>query len=593
MDIDQWVESLNQAHPPSEFPVLIARPNATQKHRRGSRRSSLLEPFIERKHRVNERRPVASIGLSDPETSYATSTSASSSSSSSSSTPSSLSSDRKYQRRPRHRTKADKYISKPRSKPRSQQQEKKKKEKRKQKRKSKHTERHKHRSAAVTGVVQNSHAKNVLNHRLTLGASSKVGLYTKGRSSGPTRGKGLPDLVFSELKFLQKPELTTKEEPDPVSKNYKKKNEKQHKKRPRELSEDEISRYFGTEPHNDKTDDEPALSRVDASKIPTASPHALNLPEKPFLGFGSRNTYPLTTSYYSWSESDIASSPRVRHFGPDYEPLTVGQLQGERVEKLKGNPPMGEAAIEPLLAEHVTIELHNSGHESVPQLVEKTGQATRPTADSHFHHTTSVEATPTCVSNKHSETAATVTSHERKAISRTKLPEDEQPRHFTSQQAEIADNLAIKHHTDPWEELLKACEVAARPSIPNCHDEVSSRPALPAFQNYTDLDLWREDDYHSFQHGYTEETPRIDEHIYRDHSNAVEYGRDGLSYGLGEDNIPESLDTNNDYGSALEDEESWDEDGMKIQDATLNYRPQDFGAVDELATFWQPHKSYY
>ncbi|KAI5258758.1 hypothetical protein E4T42_00373 [Aureobasidium subglaciale] len=366
------------------------------------------------------------------------------------------------------------------------------------------------------------------------------------------------------MKFLLKPELTTKDEPDPVSKSYKKKNEKQHKKRPRELFEEEISRYFGTELHNDKTDDEPTLSRVDASKIPTASPRALHLPEKPFLGFGSRNTHPPTTSYYSWSESDIASSPRVRHFGPDHEPLTVGQLQGERVEKLKGNPSMGEAAIEPLLAEEVTIELHDSGHESVPQLVEKTGQAIRPTADLHFHHTASVEATPTFVPNKHSKTAATVTSHERKAIPRTKLPEDEQPRHFTSQQAEIADDLAIKHHTDPWEELLKAY-----------------------------LDLWREDDHHSFQHGDTDETPRIDEHIYRDRSDAVKYGRDGLSFGLGEDNISESLDTNNDYDSALEDEESWDEDGMKIQDATLNHRPQDFGAVDELATFWQPHNLYY
>ncbi|KAI5210514.1 hypothetical protein E4T39_00164 [Aureobasidium subglaciale] len=183
MDIDQWIESLSQAHPPSESPLVIARPNATQKHRSSPRRSSLLEPFIEKKHHIDERRPVTPIGLSDPETSNATSTSAASFSSS---TSSSSSSDRKYQRRPRHHTKADKYTSKSQPKPQTRKKEK----RRKQERKLKRTKRHKHNSEAITGVVQSFHAKNVPNHRLTLGPSAKVGLYTKGRSSGPTRGKG-------------------------------------------------------------------------------------------------------------------------------------------------------------------------------------------------------------------------------------------------------------------------------------------------------------------------------------------------------------------------------------------------------------------
>ncbi|KAI5210655.1 hypothetical protein E4T39_00163 [Aureobasidium subglaciale] len=396
------------------------------------------------------------------------------------------------------------------------------------------------------------------------------------------------------MKFLQ-----TKEESDPVSKKNKK---KQHKKRPRELSEEKISRYFGTEPRNDKTGDEPTLSRVGAlavrPNVTTASPRALHLPEKPYLGFGSRNTRPLTTSYYSWSESGVASSPRARHFGPDLEPLTVGQLQGEQVEKLKETPSMGEAAIEPLLAEQVTIEIHHNGHES------KTGQATRPIADSHFRQTTSVEATPICVSNKHSKSTTTTTSHEGKThrgkgtkpanTLGTNLLEEERPRRFTSQQAEIADDLAVKDHTDPWQELLKDCEVAARPSIPNYRDEVLSRYTLPAFQDYTDLDLWRADDYDFFEHNHPDEPPLVlvDDHICWDRPDAVEYGREGLFFELGEDNVPESLNTNNDYDSALEDEENWCKNGMELQDATLDYQPPDFDAVNELATFWQPHNLY-
>lgn len=200
MDINQWIDGLEQAKPPNESPLSRDQPHATRKRRRGSKTSSLLEPFANRESRgIKNEQPVVSLSSSSSEISDATSQSTSSLSSS----PSSSSSDKKYQRRPRHHTKADKYHLK--SKTKSQPKKTRKKEKEK---KPKHASRKKHKREATTGLVQTFKAKNVPKDRLTvlsrlyllfmtiaeictqLDPVTKLGLYTKGRSSVPTRGKG-------------------------------------------------------------------------------------------------------------------------------------------------------------------------------------------------------------------------------------------------------------------------------------------------------------------------------------------------------------------------------------------------------------------
>jgi hypothetical protein len=162
MDINQWIESLEQANPPSKPPLSDDQPHATRKRRRGSGTSSLLEPFVNRERRdIKDRQPVVSVSSSSSNPSDATPASTSSASSA----PSISSSSERYQRRPRHRTNADKYHLKPKSK--SQSRKKKKKEKEKEK-KSKHARRKKRKSKAVTGLVQTFQAKNVPKDRLTV-----------------------------------------------------------------------------------------------------------------------------------------------------------------------------------------------------------------------------------------------------------------------------------------------------------------------------------------------------------------------------------------------------------------------------------------
>ena len=159
MDINQWIEGLEHANPPSEAP-LSGHQIQSRKRRRGSKTSSLLEPFANREiGAVNDRKTIISVGSSSPETSDAASTSTSSLSSSSSSS----SSDKKYQRRPRHHTKADKYYLKSNTKSRPKKGRKKEKGK-----KPKHSRRKKHKSEAITGLVQTFKAKNVPKDRLTV-----------------------------------------------------------------------------------------------------------------------------------------------------------------------------------------------------------------------------------------------------------------------------------------------------------------------------------------------------------------------------------------------------------------------------------------
>jgi hypothetical protein len=161
MNIDQWIESLEHANPPSESPLSVDQPHALRKRGRGSGKSSLLEPFTNGERRdINDGQPVISVGPSSSGTSNATSTSTSSFSSSSSSS----SSNNKYQKRPRHHTKAAKYHLKSKSKSKPKTRKKKKGKEKKQK----HDSRKKHKSKPVTGLVQTFQAKNVPKDRLTV-----------------------------------------------------------------------------------------------------------------------------------------------------------------------------------------------------------------------------------------------------------------------------------------------------------------------------------------------------------------------------------------------------------------------------------------
>ncbi|KAF2204474.1 hypothetical protein GQ43DRAFT_161168 [Delitschia confertaspora ATCC 74209] len=224
----------------------------------------------------------------------------------------------RYARRPRRKTRLERYEPK-----RKTDKElgrhihgKEKEEIRKSKCKSRHKSEKK-----GTGNFQSFHAKNVPKDRLTLRRRENLGLFNKGKASSPPRRRGLPDLVFSEMKFLQK----HTDEPEAQSQQGTK--VKRRKKDHLKAKQEEISAYF--------TASRPVLAKKDANNpsnpqppVPSISPAAdlyrqrhssilvdnpilsVELPEKSsYLGFGSRGPRHESGSYISWSESVRAPSP--------------------------------------------------------------------------------------------------------------------------------------------------------------------------------------------------------------------------------------------------------------------------------------------
>ncbi|KAF3033595.1 hypothetical protein E8E11_000839 [Didymella keratinophila] len=181
-------------------------------------------------------------------------------SSSGGSTGSSTGSQR-YARQPRRKTRADKYdVGAKKAKVQNEDQRpSRKSESKKSKRKSRRRKDEK----THNGIGQEFQAKNVSKERLTLKPSEKIGLFSKSRTSTSIKGRGLPDLVFSEMKFLRNNDGRkdhTTQAPD-----AKKKRKKDHARN----KEEDISAFFTTAP--------PALADTDAnaqakSRRPTGVP---------------------------------------------------------------------------------------------------------------------------------------------------------------------------------------------------------------------------------------------------------------------------------------------------------------------------------
>ncbi|KAI8940238.1 hypothetical protein NX059_003941 [Plenodomus lindquistii] len=223
----------------------------------------------------------------------------------------------RYARRPRRKTRPDRYE--PSSKAadgRAKHVHRNRKDESKQTRcKSKHKK-----GDNVGGSIGHDfHAKNVSGDRLTLKPREQSGIFNKGRTSMAVKGRGLPDLVFSEMKFLQKHDEPTNLPQRPEA--TKKKRKKDHVR----SKEGEISAYF--------TNVRPALAEKDQNlpdhqrrrgKDPSSVSVHRELEQRlmddtvvstveaadkaSYLGFGSRGPRHESTSYVTWSESIRAHS---------------------------------------------------------------------------------------------------------------------------------------------------------------------------------------------------------------------------------------------------------------------------------------------
>ncbi|EUC36682.1 hypothetical protein COCCADRAFT_2333 [Bipolaris zeicola 26-R-13] len=290
MDVLKWLEETEQ-HP---VPQDACKPKSKSKRlpRRAKSDSSLLEPLplqdspVQQRARKQTARDVLVA-------------------SSSASSTSSL-----YARKPRRKTRPERYEpNKPEHAGRNN---------------SSKKARHKSRRRKVEKsgqVVRNFKAKNVSGDRLTL-KPPELGLFNKGRTSIAVRGRGLPDLVFSEMKFLHKHE-EPKPPPQPDVPRKKRKIDHTHTK------DGEISTFFTTDRHTlaQKVQDKPAShSSVREKKrrhhyhspttdvaIPTVEPA-----DQMFLPH-SDIQYPRheSTRCVSWSESIRALSTTSAHHQAD------------------------------------------------------------------------------------------------------------------------------------------------------------------------------------------------------------------------------------------------------------------------------------
>ncbi|KAI6910029.1 hypothetical protein KC318_g6379 [Hortaea werneckii] len=221
-----------------------------------------------------------------------------------------------YTRRARHKTNPDRYE------PKSRKQRREPKARNDSRSRLRHRESHRSGDGGrTTGLVQSFQLKNgPKGGRLTLKPETTAGLFKHGRASAQVagRGGGLPDLAFNEMRFLRKP----KDHQEALSGNQAAKGST--KKDWKHSQDEEISAYFAAQRHDpDGKQYDPSRmgnNRGRRKNSPTRtqqpSPPPVELPEKPFLGFGSKGTqqdrrhkHDLSTSHYSWSES--AAPPRA------------------------------------------------------------------------------------------------------------------------------------------------------------------------------------------------------------------------------------------------------------------------------------------
>ncbi|OJD32887.1 uncharacterized protein BKCO1_3500033 [Diplodia corticola] len=192
---------------------------------------------------------------------------------------------------------------------------------------------HRRTRARQSDMAHTFHAKNVAQDRLTLKPNESLGLFKKGRASSPVKGRGLPDLVFSEMRFLQKRSEPVDSRPAAEA--------SRKGKRKGIISvgqEDEISTYFAAQPAAlaEKDVDTPTLKPsehlsgneqrkphdgISPSLEPTSSTEApVDLPNKPYLGFGTRHGGSTNASNASfhipWSDSGRRNSTAASQRSP-------------------------------------------------------------------------------------------------------------------------------------------------------------------------------------------------------------------------------------------------------------------------------------
>ncbi|KAF1839954.1 uncharacterized protein K460DRAFT_297270 [Cucurbitaria berberidis CBS 394.84] len=332
MDIRQWLDETVQFHldpklpeqsgfDPSNYP---GKPGPVSRGRHGRKPSksdsSLLDPpaLREKTPTKKKRRPPTENSTdqsAESDALHATHTVS----------PGSSISSQRYARRPRRKTRPERYE--PSSKAVEERGKHAYRGRNGESTRSRHKSKRKKGEKPCSGIVQSFHAKNVSGDRLTLKPREQLGLFNKGKTSMAVKGRGcmlllvLPDLVFSEMKFLQ--QHKDQPEPTPQAGVLEKRRKSDHA----HMKEGEISAFFtSVRPALAERDDNTQMNGgrhsldtpLEASRperepslvgdVATPTIPTVDMPDKAsYLGSGGRGLRHESTSVMSWSES---SAPR-------------------------------------------------------------------------------------------------------------------------------------------------------------------------------------------------------------------------------------------------------------------------------------------
>ncbi|KAF2682781.1 hypothetical protein K458DRAFT_390697 [Lentithecium fluviatile CBS 122367] len=360
MDIQRWLDdTVLPEQPPcleskrSEVPKVPANRSQPPKKKRGRKRSTTDSSLLEAPPQREKMPPIAAQEVVEESAEENASSNASHTSSGSGSSMSS----QPYARKPRRKTRPERYG--PPSKDVKERGTHTRRHRKGESSKTKRKHKRKKADKPGTGIVQGFHAKNIPQDRLTLKPRQKLGLFSKGRASSPVKGRGLPDLVFSEMRFLQGHKAQPDAETRPGPSKKKRKEENAHAK------EEAISAYF--------TSVRPALAEKDvniqakeaskkqlqdidrrekdpSSVIDNAIPTVELADKASYLGFGSRGPRHESGSYVSWSESIWPPSatparPRIEsvvnngQLDSIFDGQDGGNIDGGRVLHSRPTPP--------------------------------------------------------------------------------------------------------------------------------------------------------------------------------------------------------------------------------------------------------------
>ncbi|OAL55707.1 hypothetical protein IQ07DRAFT_175390 [Pyrenochaeta sp. DS3sAY3a] len=356
MDIQKWLEETVQSDPASpasqagiEPRVLINKAGTVHRSshkRRQSRSDSSLLPSPPRQKPLTKKRKPPTVESTTHESAGSEVSEATHTESAESST-----SSQRYARKPRRKTRPERYE--PSSKPVPERGRHAHGPPKGESKKSRRKSRRRKGEKPGSGIVQSFHAKNVSRDRLTLKPREQLGIFNKGKTSTAVKGRGLPDLVFSEMKFLQR----HKDQPEPTLNTGVSK-----KKRPKDQAhakEGEISAFFTSvrpplvgNAENDSTKEDYQTKTLwqnahhyagdKSSAIEAALPTIEVQHQKPLRQSVERGSHHQSTDCVSWSESIRAPSTLPAH--PRTQPVICTDASGTVSRRVAERIPEQESS---------------------------------------------------------------------------------------------------------------------------------------------------------------------------------------------------------------------------------------------------------